>query len=744
MEGIISEKPYGCIFAGILVEGGGRCSVRARFDRLLGMPAPGDVWEIEGEIRQARFGPQIAAAAGRRILPSGDLIKRFLANHVPGIGPARAGRLWEAFGENLPEVLSSQDQLDEIAAAMSPEKPVLARRLAVLVTSAWQAAEGEAALVSWLNRQGVSDMKIVRRIHRVLGPAAVETLALNPFVMVPLLPWKQMDELGRRLLREDGADPVLDVRRHVGAADETVKRMLRRGDTAMPAGEFAGELEALLGRAPDRSVVHGALVAAVKNGAVLRAGDLMRAPGAAALEDDLVARLAALAKAPRDARVPLLSPSGWSELLAELTGPGRTLTDEQRAAAVAMMTRSLACLVGGAGTGKTYTCKLVCDLWARFGGHVLLCALAGKAALRLSRSTGRLAKTLARTLAELVERDELEEALADPDVSEGEAAKMRTKLESLSRITDRTLVVVDEASMTDLPTIHAITKRLAPGSRLLLVGDEAQLPPIGFGKVFHELVEDAGVTLRLTQVHRQAAASGIPAAAAAVRCGGIPLFSEFAGPAAGISFVDADHAGIAAALDGVIDRLGDAGEVLVVTATIAGAAGVDSVNGRFHGRFASAGRAEFAGFFGRRFSVGEPTIFLRNDYRAGLFNGLFGRVVAIDPEERVVDVLFDGDLEPKRLDDEHLVDLDLAYAVTCHKCQGSSAKRVVIPVYDNRLLDRSWLYTAITRAEEQVVLVGDRRAFSAAVAKPPTADVRTTGLQWPPFAKPPGLPITSA
>lgn len=194
----------------------------------------------------------------------------------------------------------------------------------------------------------------------------------------------------------------------------------------------------------------------------------------------------------------------------------------------------------------------------------------------------------------------------------------------------------------------------------------------------------------------------------------------------------------------MIDRLGDAGEVLVVTATIAGAAGVDSVNGRFHGRFASAGRAEFAGFFGRRFSVGEPTIFLRNDYRAGLFNGLFGRVVAIDPEERVVDVLFDGDLEPKRLDDEHLVDLDLAYAVTCHKCQGSSAKRVVIPVYDNRLLDRSWLYTAITRAEEQVVLVGDRRAFSAAVAKPPTADVRTTGLQWPPFAKPPGLPITSA
>ena len=743
VDGIVSEKPYGIIFAGTVAEetGGRRqLRVRANFDRLLGIPAAGDTWEIEGEVQQTSFGPQVAARAGRRILSSGHLIKQFLASHVPGVGPTRAGRLWEAFGENLAEMLSTNDMLDEIAVIMSPDKPVLGQRLAVLVTSAWQAAQGEAVLVSWLNQQGVRDIKVVRRLQRVLGAAAVETLAANPYVMVPLLPWKQMDELGRRLLREDGTDPMIDARRHVGAADEAVKRMLRRGDTAVEVTDFAADLAALLATSSNDPIVDAAVAVAATNGAVVPSGILMRAPGAAGLEEDLVARLETLSQRPVEFRLGVRSPSGWSELLADLAGPHRSLGDEQRAAAVGMMSRPLACLVGGGGTGKTHTCKVVCDLWVHLGGDVLLCALAGKAALRLSRSTGRLAKTLTRTLAELAERDELETTLADSDTSECEAAKIQAKLKDLSLITDKTLVVIDEASMVDLPTVHSVMKRLVAGSRLLLVGDEAQLPPIGFGLVFHKLVKDPSITLRLTQVHRQAAATGIPPAAAAVRSGGVPVFSEFAGPTSGISFIDADLAGIAPSLDGVIAQLGEPRDVLVVTATIAGAAGVESINERFHRRYVTAGNTELAGFFGRRFSVGEPVIFGRNDYRAGLFNGLLGRVTAIDLAEHTVEVLFDGDAEPKTLGDEHLVDLDLAYAVTCHKCQGSSAKRVVVPIYPSRVLDRSWLYTAITRAEQQVVLVGDRSVFGTAVAKPPAAELRTTGLLWPQSERLPRLP----
>jgi exodeoxyribonuclease V alpha subunit len=735
VDSIVSEKSYGIIFAGTIADQtdlrhGRKLRVRADLDRLLGIPAAGDTWEIDGEIRQTSYGPQIAARAGRRIVSSGHLIKQFLANHVPGVGSERAHRLWEAFGENLAEILSTYDMLDDIAKAMSLDKPVLGQRLAVLAASAWQNAKGEAALVTWLDQQGVRDLKVVRRLQRILGSVAVETLAANPYIMVPLLSWKQMDDLGCRLLREDGRDPALDLRRQVGAADEAVKQILRRGDTAIVADDFAFELAKLLGISPNGPSAANAVGIAIANGAVVRAGQILRAPGAAGLEDDLAVRLKALAARPLEPRLRMLTPSRWSELLADITGPHKALESEQHAAAVGVMSHPLACLVGGGGTGKTYTCKVICDLWTHLGGDVLLCALAGKAALRLSRSTGRLAKTLARTLAELSERDAIETALSDPDTSEGEAKKLRAKLEGLSRITDITLVVIDEASMVDLPTIASIARRLRPESRLLLAGDEAQLPPIGFGLVFHKLVKDPAITLHLTHVHRHADETGIPAAAAAVRSGSSPKFSTFAGPAPGVSFVDADRSQIASALDAAIARLGEPRDVLVVAATISGTAGVENINERFHKRHVENGYDELKGFFGRRFSEDEPVIFGRNDYRAGLFNGMLGRITAIDRNERTATVVFDGDAVSKTLGEEHLVDLDLAYAVTCHKCQGSSAKRVVVPIHASRVLDRSWLYTAVTRAEQQVVLVGDRDVFTKAVATLPAAEVRKTGLSW--------------
>ncbi|WP_158228778.1 AAA family ATPase [Bradyrhizobium sp. Y36] len=265
--------------------------------------------------------------------------------------------------------------------------------------------------------------------------------------------------------------------------------------------------------------------------------------------------------------------------------------------------------------------------------------------------------------------------------SDSERAKILTKLESLSVIDDKTLVV-DEASMTELPTVHAIAKRLVAGSRLLFFGDEAQLPPIGFGLVFHKLAQDPGIALRLTEVAPPGRSDRHPARRSRpVRP--LPAFSEFAGAAAGVSFVNVDHSALDRKLDEVIVKLAGDDEVIVVTArsrvrprTRASSAHSRRPSRRCEASSAAASRSA------------SPSSSSRTITAPG--SGRPARpIVVIDPDERTIDILFDGDSQPKRMGDEHLVDLDLAYAVTCHRMQGSSAKRVVIPIYESRLLNRS-------------------------------------------------------
>ncbi len=258
------------------------------------------------------------------------------------------------------------------------------------------------------------------------------------------------------------------------------------------------------------------------------------------------------------------------------------------------------------------------------------------------------------------------------------------------------------------------------------------MPPVGFGLVFHRLATDAAITSHLTHVHRQAAETGIPAAAAAVRVRQMPPFRPYAGIGNGVSFVRAEGEVIIGETARVALDLGIlGGGAIIVTATNEGDAGVHPLNELLHDRHVERSGAEpMRGLLGRYFSVGAPVIFGRNDYRLGLFNGLLGRVTRTLPDECALEIVFDGEAEPRRLSEEQLVDLDLAYAVTCHKCQGSSAPRVVVPVYPSRVLDPSWIYTALTRGERQVVFVGDPKVFKEALALPFSAENRQVGFHW--------------
>ena len=735
VETIVSDRHFGVIFSATILtethaDHGRRVRVRISKGGIDRMPTPGERWIVDGEVVDTKYGPQVEATSARHLLPTGRLLRDFLASHAPGIGQERAARLWSAFGDTLADVLADESAVHRIAEVVAPERPMLALRLAAAAVSSWKDARSEAAALGWFDGHGVTNLVAARRAIRILGDDTVERLTANPYVLVPLLPWPVVDGIGLRVAAGNQS-PTEDVRRQVGAADEAVKRALDKGDTMLPEAQFRKAVRTLL-KAGSPASVDAAVTAALRNDAVLPGVEGFRAPGAALMEDSIVGRLRELMRLGLAGPVRPPSPSRLAELVADVTPERSPLHPQQAHAVMQVLSRPVACLTGGGGTGKTYTCKVLCDAWERMDGEVLACALAGKAALRLSRSTGRLARTLARTLGELDEGERLDALLDDPGTDgEVRAAALRKRAD-LVRVTPKTLILVDEASMVDVATMYGIVRRMPDGARLLLVGDPAQLPPVGFGLVFHRLVTDDAVTSRLTHVHRQAAATGIPAAAAAVRGRRMPEFVKYAGVGDGVSFVEADKDALADEVRRVAVEVGILeGRAIIVTATNDGDAGVHALNEALHEHhFESTGAFPMRGLLGRFFSVGSPVIFGRNDYRLGLFNGLLGRVVRTFPDDMALSVHFEDEAEPRILATEHLVDLDLAYAVTCHKCQGSSAPRVVVPVYPSRVVDPSWLYTAVTRGERQVVIVGDPKHLSDALEKQLSADLRRVGLRW--------------
>jgi exodeoxyribonuclease V alpha subunit len=529
---------------------------------------------------------------------------------------------------------------------------------------------------------------------------------------------------------EGVSQPEHDERRLVGACDAAVKAHIAKGHTAGTEDSLVAELSRLLKEGKESPMIAKAIGMGRKAQAIGPVvEDWWQAPGCMQMEHEVLEALRRIQSSTGAVVVP--EPAKLAELLDDVqVGPCR-LHHEQRDAVLKILSNPLACLQGGAGVGKTTTTKAICDLWESCGGKVLLAAVPGKAALRLSRSTHRLAMTLARLRLQLMRREALEQEMADTEKST-EKIRIAKQLERLTVIDGRTLVVVDEASMLDLVTAVQLLRLMPEGARLLLVGDEGQLPPVNFGLIFHRLVQDDAITARLVTVHRQTEESGIPAVAAAIRQGTMPTFEPYRGFGAGVSLVEcADEVLQSAVLQiwAEVSRQDDEPPLILSPTKDEDDAGVHALNKALHDLHRGH-NDELKGYFGQWFCVGDPVVFLRNDYDKGLFNGLLGRVVGVDLDTEVATVQFDGYEEPHILTKEDLIDLQLGYALTGHKAQGDQAPVVIIPLYRSRVVEPSWLYTAVTRAQRLVVLVGGSEVLEEALSLPLAADRRMVGFEW--------------
>lgn len=602
-----------------------------------------------------------------------------------GIGPASARRLADRFGEDLPRVLANGD--------VSALAEVLDEERAVTLVAAWRLRLAEGDVVVWLDEQGIGPRQAAR-IVALWGEEAPARLRTRPYDLLAVMDWQVVDRVGRGL----GVQPDAP-ERLVAAVEAVLYGRLVEQDTVTPRPRLVAAVEDLLGI----PVGERAIALAVEEGAAFEVPDGYQPAGAHMMETYVADRIGDLL-ADRGVRDLLTSRTTDEQIRTWLDAReragGTVLDPEQRDAVVMGVRAPVGILVGGAGVGKTTVLRTMCDACAAFGRSVHLVALAGRAAVRMSEATGRPAHTIAAFLA-----------------AEHTAASLGANA----------LVVVDESSMVDLPNLYRLMMRMGEGCRLLLVGDNAQLPPIGFGLVLHQLVDVPGIPLvRLVRIHRQAAETGIPVVAGEIRAGRLPKMGEaLEGKGSGVVFLPGSGPNRSPTLQDVVDAVSTCGgwseDIRILCPTKRSEAGTESVNAHFHSLLRH-GRIRMSD---PDYAVGEPVMFLRNDYRMGLRNGSLGTVTEI--LEDGLEAEFDGIRH--ELTGAKLEDLTLAYGITIHKAQGSAFSRVVIPIAPSRLLDRSLIYTAVTRARDQVVLIGDIEAFERAVTSSANAHRRIVGLR---------------
>ncbi len=563
-----------------------------------------------------------------------------------------------------------------------------------------------ADVVRWLDRHGM-DPRLGGKIVGYYGSEAVAKLSADPYRLLAFDPrWKRVDRLARTVFGVGEDDP----RRLHAAAAEALYRELDRQNTAADAATLLAAVERLLGSG---HLARRALNETYADGGFVESGGMYQARGVYLMERFIAAFVAD--RAAGRAQLDLLrQEAAVGQVIGAFEREEHGLGDEQRRAVRLALASRFAVITGGAGVGKTSVLKAVHRCAEAAKGRVLQMALSGRAAKRLSEATGRPAMTIAGFLQNTTSCD----------------------LAGYSHL------VVDEASMLDVLHAFRIFRRVPASMDVVLVGDAFQLPPIGPGLVFHLICEEDLPVARLTKVYRQTGETGIPEVSKRVRDGEWPGLPPYGGRAPGVCFVPTGAGEMAEAVLRIYDDLGGPdpqSDVQVLCATRAerpwGTAGINTL---LHGRYAAGGAELVAlddagGVAPTGIAVGDPVLFTRNDWDRQVFNGSLGRVLEVAPPAAVLDrgspvcrVEFDGKQLPLTSEDMEFV--ELAYAITVHKAQGSQFRRVIVPVWPSRLLDRTLVYTAITRSVEQVVLVGDEAAARRATEQVPLVLRRAVGL----------------
>ena len=666
--------------------------------------AVGERLAVTGKwMRHASYGQQFAADFLERQMPDGaDEILAYLSSRaIRGIGPMTAKKLVARFGSQTLEVLEKHpEQLAEL--------PGFSAAKAAQINEAFCAQVGLRRLIEFLVGYHLPP-ELAMRLYQCYGELAVDAVKDDPYLLTePFFgaDFALVDQFALAMGVE--AD---DPRRVEAGVVFELRHNTGNGHVFLPLNKLMAATAQLLGL--DETDAAQAVARLTENDRLiaepLSSLTAVYLPELYEAETQVAQRLRAMADAAPE------EPDGLDEALRAL--PRRTHIDYAPAQLEAI--RKAACcqallLTGGPGTGKTTTLAGILALLDELGQRAMLAAPTGRAAKRLTELTDRPASTIHRLL----------ESQFDPET--GAMGFYHNEHEPL----DTDVMIVDETSMVDLTLMHALLRALRPGCRLILVGDPDQLPSVGAGNLFSDLLRSERLeTVRLTEIFRQARQSLIVMNAHAVNHGQMPVLND---TSRDFFFMKRPPEAVAATVrDLCHHRLPDnmhipASQIQVLSPTRRGPTGTAHLNEILQESLnPPAPDKPQKQYGGVTFRLGDRVMQIRNNYDlfwrqtggfgsgTGVFNGDMGVITAMDLREETLCVSFDDDREATYAFDQ-LGELELAYAMTVHKSQGSEYRAVVMVVSGGSSLlhTRGVLYTAITRARELLVLVGEAQVVA--------------------------------